>query len=396
MNFSPLALLIALSFTFINPCDHKGKQALLSSQDDNAISVTITTPELSPQPVQYSVTGQVETFKPTTLTSHAEIQISHLLVKEGDFVTQGDPVASLSTEAMEENIEILKHKLNEATSAYNFVTKRIQETDVAQRPTMAETEFLDEVPEVQSVPESYGDANTPSAPESYKDWQLALEARTLRLKAELQELEAVQSTLMLDANATGMVQKIYITDGSSLKATQPILDIMSVDPMLVTFDLTREDASYVDRSSKVEITTHDTPEVKAEGTISEINPNLDTALQKLLLRASIPNPQGQFKGGQTVTVSGQTRRSLFKPTLPLTALTKNANNETGVFTIYNGTAKWITLQHSDYISQGRDTFSVLSGVILAEDPIITNPPQGLKHGDRVKVITASSPQVVSQ
>jgi len=140
---------------------------------------------------------------------------------------------------------------------------------------------------------------------------------------------------------TGKISKTNLTAGNVVGPESGDLTlIVSQDPMYVTFPVSQRDFLHMrvnPKELKVKLRFADGTSYNQLGTINFIDVSVDRATDTVLVRATMPNPDGALIDGQLVTVILETEQPQEKVMVPQAALIADQEG-TYVFVVEDGKA----------------------------------------------------------
>jgi membrane fusion protein (multidrug efflux system) len=140
---------------------------------------------------------------------------------------------------------------------------------------------------------------------------------------------------------TGKISKTNVTAGNVVGPDSGNLTlIVSQDPTYVTFPVSQRDFLHMrvnPKDLKVKIRFADGTNYNQLGTINFIDVSVDRATDTVLVRATMPNPDGALIDGQLVTVILETEQPQEKVMVPQAALIADQEG-TYVFVVEDGKA----------------------------------------------------------
>lgn len=186
----------------------------------------------------------------------------------------------------------------------------------------------------------------------------------------------------------------YIAPGGT------IVNLQKLDPLYVDFTLPQTEIGLIHLGDKVAIRTNALADKTFTGTISAIEPQIDTATRNLKVRASIRNPQGILLPGLFATIrvnKGATQQYI---TVPDTAIAYNPYGST-VFIVKNGgtapDGKPSLTVEQRFVTTGPtrgDQIAVIKGMKVGEI-VVTGGQMKLHNGAAVfvnnSVVPANNP-----
>lgn len=378
-----IAPILAISFSFTSPCSGP-KKADGPREGDQIFTVQSVNPEFRSVPKAYSVEGTFAVSELTQVKAHVDATVEQVFVNEGDLVTEADPLVSLSSTQVLEQIDINRAKVKELNARLSLYGVRIDNAGGEDVPTTIEdTEFLDEDPiEEDPVQQKIGDTTVPTTkPNTLKALGDVVEAQVAKINKQTASLERKLLRMTLTSPATGVVTAVKVSDTNPVKEKDVLIELSQVDPMSVVFQLPEDVANFVDKNSKVKVSPVDAKEVKATGQVYFVDPSIDPVTKTLTVKAHVANKNGVIKGGQKAKVQVNTRKIDRVIVLPKTAI-HEANGKNFVYVIYREKAKEMEVEVGDQLDDGM--VLVYSSSLRVDDDIITDAPEELKHNSYVK------------
>lgn len=381
--------LLALSFTFMNPCSPNSRFVKKEPKPtDRIYDVEVLYPKFNDVPRVHEVQGTFEPAEVNTVTAVADSAVEQLLVGVGDKVQQGDPLVSLASKNLSDLAELKRLRVKELEIRLKKAKASFQDMAVPDRPvTREEVDFLDEEPldESASRRDFEEQAKKEEEPTSLKGLVEVLETLLARLGKEIEVLEGQIKSLAQVSPATGVVTQIFTAEKNHVQQGDKLIEVSGLDPLSVAFDLPQDVANFVDKYSKVKVSPQDAPDVVAEGTVSFISPNVDAAKGLISLKAQLSNPDLRIKGGQLAKVNIETRKVDAVMGVPLKAVVRDVDKT------------FIYVVHGNFVKRAearvvRDLEGELVEIVAdvrVDDPVVVSPPVELADGAFVRVLESA-------
>lgn len=121
-------------------------------------------------------------------------------------------------------------------------------------------------------------------------------------EAELTLAQARLDKMTIKAPFDGVVSLRQISTGDYVQPGQALVTLVDVDPIKVDFRVPETSLPNVRNGQMIEVRLDAYPGRAFTGTVYAISPQIDVNGRSLLLRARIPNAQGQLKPGQFARV----------------------------------------------------------------------------------------------
>jgi len=102
-----------------------------------------------------------------------------------------------------------------------------------------------------------------------------------------------------------------------------IVSLQTLDPIWADFNIPQQALNQLAVGKRVSLTTDSFPGKSYVGTITTINPAVDTTTRNVIVEATIPNPTNELTPGMFATVQIDTGKPQRYLTLPQTAITFN-------------------------------------------------------------------------
>jgi membrane fusion protein (multidrug efflux system) len=223
-------------------------------------------------------------------------------------------------------------------------------------------------------------------------------------KADLEEAKAnvdMQTALLakktIRAPFSGTLGITTMNPGEYINAGETLVTLQQLDPIFLDFDLPQQSLSVVRTGQKVTARLDAYPNRTFEGSITAINPKVDTDTRNVRIEARISNPEHSLVPGMYTRVqvaAGSTQRYL---TLPQTAVTFNPYGST-VFLVEKKPAakaggKPVLEAKQTFVTTGPtrgDQVAVLKG-IKQGDIVVTSGQLKLKNGTPLVIDNSVQP-----
>jgi len=379
-----IAILLAFSFTFVNPCSQEGKIQKPKSSD-KIYEVTVVYPKFISVPKKYFVQGRLDVSETSFVTANTTGDVEQIFVTEGDHVEKNDPIIALSNVHILEQIDLKRAKIKEYQARLADAEAKISGLEGEDRPVaIEETQFLDEEPIDEPVVKDFGDANDAlPQPQTLKTLSEVLDKHIDVLTKEADILDRRLLELNQSSPVNGVITKILVSDRNKVKEQDRLIAISQINPLSVTFNVPQETANYIDKHSTVTVTPKDAPDMKAIGTVYYIGPNIEAKSGKVEIRAHVANENGNLKGGQETDVFVSTRKMGRVVVLPKSVVHYDEDKQTNVFIAFRNQAKLVEISLGE--DMGNNNIQI-HGDLRVDDPIIIDRPKELKHNSFVKMV----------
>ncbi len=300
-------------------------QALPSqAQQPSAIPVGTVAAEVRPITRATEFVGRVEAIEHVDIRARVTGFLQQVLFKEGNLVKEGDMLYRIEPDTFQAAVMQARGALLEAQAKYTNAS--------AQR---ARTEEL---------------VKTNTASQATLDRDVAAEktaqGEVIIASANLKTAEINLGYTEISAPISGEVGRSRFTKGNVVGPDSgPLTEMVSRDPMYVTFPVSQREFLKVEQEERkakqqavaVRIRFSDGSTYGQTGLINFIDVKVDRATDTVLVRASLPNPNGSLIDGQLVRVSVEAEKPEEKVLVPQSALIVDQQG-TYVFVVEDGKA----------------------------------------------------------
>ncbi len=319
--------------------------------------VNIATVQQRDVPVLVHAVGTLRANQIARISAQIAGNLTELKFDDGETVKAGDPIALLDSDvqrsAYDASVAAMK------TAKFNYEnTKQLLAAE-------ASTQF-----EVDQNLNAYNQA-----------------------QAEVAERQSVLDKLTLKAPFDGRLSIHMRDEGDYLDQGDSIVTLVDDDPMLVDYRVPEKHVEQLEVGQAVTISptgaetpltdadTADDTEAGVTGKVTAIDPQIDRGTRTVLVRASIPNPEGKLISGRFVHVQqtiGELSGALLIPQQAVVLDTKGA----AVYLVQaDQTVKRVPIQLGEYLG----TQVVVTDGLQVDDRVVTRGWQKLHTGAKVKV-----------
>jgi RND family efflux transporter MFP subunit len=232
------------------------------------------------------------------VTSPLATKIDRLLVKLGDTVDKGTPLAILDDREPREQLALSRSELREGEAA---VRQAVIQRDAARAKLAREQEALRSgivsQAEVELAAAEAGTANS-----AVERAIAEVEKRRERVKQLSQRL--ADTTLV--SPIAGKIALRYAEEGARVLEGQAVIRVIRSDELFVKFAIPGTDARKIAAGDEIELRLADRRLV-AKGVVKRVAPELDPIAQMVLAEAELTGPRGELRAGDTGRVVVRTR-----------------------------------------------------------------------------------------
>lgn len=280
----------------------------VSAQQATAIPVGTVAAEVRPITKASDFVGRVEAIERVEIRARVTGFLEDVLFKEGDVVKQGDVLYRIERDSFQAAVQQAQGAVLEAqgklanASLQRGRTQELVKTDAASRALLDERV-----------------ANEKSA-----------QGEVVIADANLKTANVNLGYTEITAPIAGEVGRTKLTKGNVVSPDSgPLTVIVSRDPMYVTFPVSQREFLKVQQQEArkareqelaVRIRFSDGSTYDQVGRINFVDVTVDRATDTVIVRATMPNPNGTLIDGQLVRVSVEADKPEDKVLVPQTAL----------------------------------------------------------------------------
>ncbi len=200
-------------------------------------------------------------------------------------------------------------------------------------------------------------------------------------EAALSQAQAAADRLLLKAPFDGIVDTVDVELGEWVQAGAPITTILSLDPIVVTAEVSELDVAYVAVGSPATVRLVSGAEM--QGTIRHVARQASEETRTFALEVALPNPDRTIPAGMTAEISVFAAPQT-AVTVPRSVITMSDAGVIGVRVVgADNVAQFVPVQLIDDTEAGM----IISGV-PADVRIITAGQDLVRDGDQVIVVDA--------
>ena len=218
-------------------------------------------------------------------------------------------------------VRTINFKSGDEVKAGTLLMQMVDDSDVASLKALQATAELNQIIlqrdlkqlEAEAIAQSQVDTDRGNLKSSY---------------AQVAQQQALVAKKAIRAPFDGKLGITTVNPGQYINPGDTIVTLQQLDPIYVDFTLPQQSLSQLKNGQAIRATSDSVPGLDFDGTISAINPLVDTATRNVKLQATIRNPDKKLLPGMFANVkiaTGEPRRYI---TLPQTAVTYNPYGET--------------------------------------------------------------------
>jgi membrane fusion protein (multidrug efflux system) len=290
-------LAVTLSFAFVNA----------SNAQQQAVPVGTVYAERKPITQSRDFVGRIEAIDRVSIQARVKGYLEAVLFKEGDVVKKGAPLYQIERGPFQAAVEQAQGALERAKAA-----KTLTEIQLQRAEDLLAKQAGTAVARDQAL----------AADQQAKGQILSDQANLDNANINLGYTDIVTPI-------TGKISKTNVTAGNVVGPDSgPLTLIVSQDPMYVSFPVSQREFLNVQtkgkeidpKQVKIRIRFADGTTYNQEGMVNFIDVSVDRATDTVLVRGTIPNPNGVLIDNQLVNVSVEAEKPEEKVLVPQAAL----------------------------------------------------------------------------
>lgn len=341
------------------------------------VPVGVVRAEQRDVPHMASGIGTVESLHNVTLRPQVEGVLAEVLFKEGQMVRKGDLLARIDDRPLAAALAQAQ-----AEKARNQAQLRAAEQDLTRYENLVKEEAISRQTVEQqqgTVGELRAAVNASDAAIAAAQVQMSFTRITAPVSGRIGLRRVDPGNLVRVSDADGLVTVTQIAPISVVFSLPQTL-VSSVQPLLKQPDRAPVVAFDRDRGTRL-----------AEGRLSMIDNQIDTATGTIKLRAEFDNADGSLWPGQFVTVRLQIDRSAGATVVPPRAV-KQGLEGPFVFRVTDGKAEVVPVS----VGYTTDTQAVITKGIAPGDTVVFDGQSRLKDGATVKIVEGTGGNAVAE
>lgn len=330
------------------------QKRFLSARADKIISVSSVKATTKAWQPYISATGSLRATLGVDVTTELAGMVQEIYFKPGDKVERGTPLLKLN-----DSTEVAQLRSYQAEAKLARIT---YERDKAQY-------------DIQAVS------------------QATLDTDIANFKSQVAQVEQQKSVVAkknIHAPFSGKLGICLVYPGQYVNPGDKIVTLQQLDPIYVDFYLPQQELVRIKTGQNIKLTTDAYPNTIFTGTISTIDPKVESSTRNVRVEATIHNPDEKLYPGMFGQVELDTGKVDYYVTLPQNAISFNSFGEIVYLVIKNeqstdGTPQYVAKQTFVDVGEIRkNEIAVLSGV-KAGDEVVTSGQLKLKNGSRISV-----------
>ena len=330
------------------------------ASQSRVVAVSTMTANYSTWDSNLKAVGSVRAIRGVNVTSELAGMVKNIYFSPGKLVNAGETLVALNVDADVAQLHALQ-----ATAELNKITYNRDKAQLA----------------IKGVSKEVVDTD----------------AATLKNTTALVEQQvATIAKKIIVAPFKGRLGISTVNPGQYLNPGDSVVTLQQLDPIYVDFYVPQQQLSTLVVNQSVTIVSDSFPNKKFTGTITTINPLIDTGTRNVEVEATVANPDFNLVPGMFATVEVDTGKPERFLTLPQTAITFNSYGDI-VFIVKSGDKgkdgkPQLTVEQT-FVKEGLtrgEQVAILSG-IAEGDQIVTSGQLKLKNGYQITIDNSVAP-----
>ncbi len=148
----------------------------------------------------------------------------------------------------------------------------------------------------------------------------SVEAEFKQAAAQVDAIRATIAKKTIRAPFAGRLGLRLINLGQTLNDGDTIVSLQAMDPIFINFQLPQQELAKIRRGLPVKLTSDALPGETVTGSITAVNPQVDSATRNIRVQATVANSQEHLRPGMFVNVDVVLPEALTVLTIPATAV----------------------------------------------------------------------------
>lgn len=220
-------------------------------------------------------TGDLIPREEATVASEVPGLVTKLHVDEGDAVTRGAALLEIDPERRQLELDARRARVEEAEAGFADQQRQTERVRELSQAKIASDAQLDQ-------------------------GELALRLAKSRVNAARAELGLAERALR-DATVVspfdGLVAKRHVSQGEYVAPGAPLVELVALDPIEISFHVTEIDSARVSVGATVDLRVATYPNDTFKGQVISVSPGVDLRTRMLRVRAVVPNADGRLRPG---------------------------------------------------------------------------------------------------
>ncbi len=344
------------------------------AQQQAAIPVGTLPAERRPITKSTEYVGRVEAMERVDVRARVTGFLQDILFKDGAIIKKGDVLYRIERDSFDAAVQQARGALLEAQGKYANATAQRARTEELVKTATASKALLDE--RVGAETGAQGEVVTADA-----------NLKTANVNLGYTEISSP---------IAGEIGRTKVTIGNVVGPdTGPLTTIVSRDPIYVTFPVSQREFLKVQEDEErqkreqalgIRIRFSDGSAYAQTGRINFVDVTVDRATDTVLLRATMPNPNGSLIDGQLVRVSVEADKPVEKVLVPQSALIVDQQG-TYVFVVTDGKATVARVK----LGGESGPYAIVDDGLKGGEQVVVQGMESLRPGSAVVASPAPPP-----
>jgi membrane fusion protein (multidrug efflux system) len=344
------------------------------AQQPAAIPVGTLAAELRPITKSTEFVGRVEAMERVEIRARVTGFLQDILFKDGALVKEGDVLYRIERDSFDAAVQQARGALLEAQGKYANASAQRARTEELVKTAAASKALLDERVGAET----------------------GAQGEVVIADANLKTANVNLGYTEITAPITGEIGRSKVTKGNVVGPdTGPLTIIVSRNPIYVTFPVSQREFLKVQEQDErkkreqalgVRIHFSDGTTYDQTGRINFVDVTIDRATDTVLVRATVPNPNGTLIDGQLVRVAVEADKPVDKVLVPQSALIVDQQG-TYVFVVADGKAAVARVK----LGGESGPYSIVDDGLKGGEQVVVQGMESLRPGSPVIATPAQPP-----
>jgi membrane fusion protein (multidrug efflux system) len=215
--------------------------------------------------------------------------------------------------------------------------------------------------------------------------------------AQVDTIRATIAKKTIQAPFSGRLGLRLVNLGQTLDGGDPVVSLQSMDPIFANFQLPQQELANIRQGLTVKLTTDALPGDVVEGTITAINPQVDSTTRNIRVQATVANTEEHLRPGMFVNVSVVLPTVQTVLTIPATAVLYAPYSDS-VFVVEpapeqaDGASGNVLRQQFVRLGNQRGDFIAVHSGLEAGQTVVSTGVFKLRNGQAVVVDNSLAPE----
>jgi membrane fusion protein (multidrug efflux system) len=353
--FALIGALVAIKFTQISSLMNMGKEMAKAGPPPETVSTA--TAQSQSWEGTLSAVGSITAAKGVVVSNDAPGVVSHIYFESGAVVRQGQTLVALDTSVERAQLASSRAKMDLATLTVNRSRALVKSNTIAQA-------------------------------EADND-----ESQLKTASTDANALAAQIDRKIVRAPFSGRLGIREINLGQYLNSGTRITVLEAIDTVYVDFTLPQQRLGEIKMGMPIRVTIEGTEGVPREGTITAVDPEVDSTTRTIKVRAAVPNKEETLRPGMFANVSVVLPDQGTLVTVPATSLV-HASYGDSVFVVEDkkddsagpgGSPRQVARQQFVRVGASRGDFVAIVDGVAAGQTIVSAGAFKLRNGSAITV-----------